>query len=348
MLRNGRLQRATAALCATTSASLVGSVRAEGTNTTSSHRVDAMGRPRPMMFVRDPDAFARKWKKFSTDGIEKLVVIADFDFTLTTRFKADGGQGESTHGVLTRSEALGGSASQISEGHFRKYYPIEQSVTLSNAEKLPYIVEWWTKEHEVLVDHKLTHQMIGRAVAKSEVALRQGFMEIFDVLADEDVPTLIFSAGLYDVIHAVLDKEYAKTERKTLPKNVHVVSNMMRFDPTGLLVGFQGNIIHSLNKNASVVLDTPFWKKCQLQKRENILLLGDSLTDATMTEGLDCSDDNIVRIGFLNDHVDERLDTYLKTFDVVLTHDSSLFPVELMLHQLDRVGPKQHDETKSS
>ncbi|TMW61982.1 hypothetical protein Poli38472_009475 [Pythium oligandrum] len=253
------------------------------------------------MFVRDPDVCARKWKKFSTDGIDKLVVIADFDFTLTTRFKPDGEEGESAHGLLTRSEALGGSASQDSQANALKYYPIEQSLKYTNAEKLPYMIEWWSKEHELLIEHKLTHQMIARAVAASEVTLRQGFMEIFEVLADEDVPTLIFSAGIYDVIHAVLDKEYAKTERKTLPKNVHVVSNMMRFDPTGLLVGFQGNTIHSLNKNASVVLNTPFWKKCQLQDPKNILPLGDSLTDANMTEGLGCSDDSIVRIGFLRE-----------------------------------------------
>ncbi|GLD99785.1 hypothetical protein PINS_up008513 [Pythium insidiosum] len=50
---------------------------------------------RPQMIVRDPsagwaDEFARKWKKFSTEGIEKLVVIADFDHTLTTFRKPNG------------------------------------------------------------------------------------------------------------------------------------------------------------------------------------------------------------------------------------------------------------------
>lgn len=37
------------------------------------------------------DAFAAKWKKFSSDGLDHMLVIADFDFTLTTSFKPSGG-----------------------------------------------------------------------------------------------------------------------------------------------------------------------------------------------------------------------------------------------------------------
>jgi cytosolic 5'-nucleotidase 3 len=71
-----------------------------------------------------------------------------------------------------------------------------------------------------------------------------------------------------------------------------------------------------------------------LEKRRNILLLGDSLGDADMSNGLDVRDDQILRVGFLNENVNERLDHYLRRFDVVLTHDSSLLTVELMLHQV--------------
>ena len=81
-------------------------------------------------------------------------------------------------------------------------------------------------------------------------------------------------------------------------------------------------------------METDFWKQCQLEKRHNILLLGDSLGDCNMANGLDFSEDEIVRIGFLNDGDEAKLALYLQNFDVVLTNDSSLFPVELLLHQI--------------
>lgn len=198
------------------------------------------------------------------------------------------------------------------------------------------------------MQHKLTKRNILEAVQANAITFREGFHDIFAVLAQQNVPTLIFSAGLYDVIHAVLDKEYASptegqatistttTNASEVPPNVHVISNMMQFDDAGTVVGFEGKLIHSLNKNASVVLDTPFWQQCQSEKRRNVLLLGDSLGDARMVDGLECNDDEIVRIGFLNDRVSEKLDVYLQHFDVVLTNDSSMLPVELLLHQVQK------------
>lgn len=112
------------------------------------------------------DAFAHKWKKFTTDGIDRLLVIADFDYTLTPFFKDGTGassqpsrshlgfstltlalcatdeRADSSHGILLKSDALGPEVKAAGRATFAQYYPIEQSPSLSDAEKLPFIVEW--------------------------------------------------------------------------------------------------------------------------------------------------------------------------------------------------------------
>ncbi|RLN94959.1 hypothetical protein BBJ28_00021669 [Nothophytophthora sp. Chile5] len=95
-----------------------------------------------MMFVRDPDEFARKWKKFSTDRMDKLMVIADFDYTLTPFFKPTDDRAASSHGIIMSSDALDPAVRAFAHDAFKQYYPIEQSTTLTAKEKLPFMIEW--------------------------------------------------------------------------------------------------------------------------------------------------------------------------------------------------------------
>ncbi|KAG1707825.1 hypothetical protein DVH05_024476 [Phytophthora capsici] len=303
----------------------------------------------PRMIIGDPDAFARKMKKFKQDGADQLLVIADFDRTLTPYYKQKSDpkapleQESSSHGLLMTSSVLNPRVCAGEQELFAKFYPVEMSPTLSEREKLPFMEQWWNSAHTLLIEYKLTKEQVNQAVALGSLTFRQGFHPLFKLLHDHQVPTLVFSAGLYDVIHAALEQEFeAESKRKGdaakktndrvfTPSNVHVVSNMMRFDEKGVIEGFNGKLIHSLNKTAQVLLDSPLWKDSKL-KRQNVLLLGDSRGDVRMCEGLDAEE--IIRVGFLNVHVDEASEEYLELYDVVFTHDASLVPVQMLVEQI--------------
>ncbi|DAZ95232.1 TPA: hypothetical protein N0F65_003467 [Lagenidium giganteum] len=287
------------------------------------------------MIIGNPDRFAKRWKKFCTDGVDKLMVITDFDQTLTPYYRPDGTREKSSHGVLMKSGAISPVIRKRELELTAKYHPIETSPELTREQKLPHMIEWWARTREVLIENGVTRAQIEASVAEGDLSFRDGFTEIFDVLAAANVPTLIFSAGIYDVIHEVLRQQYAaKTPAITPPKNIHVVSNMMQFNDAGQLLDFKGNLIYSFNKNAIVLEGSEFWTQCEMQQRRNVLLLGDTLGDTRMTHGLDSTEDEIIRVGFLNARVDESLEAFVEAFDVVLTHDASLRPVELLLHQL--------------
>lgn len=301
------------------------------------------------MIIGDPDEFARKVRKITAGGPDQLLVIADFDRTLTPYYKqrkdpkAPLQQESSSHGLLMTSSVLQPQVCVGEQELFARFYPVEMSPTLSAEEKLPFMEQWWNSAHQLLIDYKLTKEQVTEAVALGSLSFRPGFHSLFKLLHDQQVPTLVFSAGLYDVIHAALEQEFKAEDRRNgvkrdrkrfTPSNVHVVSNMMRFGPDGVLQGFDGALIHSLNKSARVLLDSPFWEACELEKRRNVVLLGDSRGDVRMADGLQA--DEVLRVGFLNVHVDDALDEYLELYDVVITHDGTLAPVELLLEQLTR------------
>ncbi|KAH8849175.1 Cytosolic 5'-nucleotidase 3A [Schistosoma japonicum] len=74
-----------------------------------------------------------------------------------------------------------------------------------------------------------------------------------------------------------------------------------------------------------------------LPKRPNILLLGDSTGDVHMADGATVDDPTgqlgtVLRIGFLNDSVEENLEIYQSLYDIVLVNDAT-FNIPLKIIQ---------------
>lgn len=68
----------------------------------------------------------------------------------------------------------------------------------------------------------------------------------------------------------------------------------------GILKAFKGELIHIYNKSEEALLNTGRFQ--ELRTRPNVVLLGDSLGDLTMADGVQDME-NILKIGFLNDKV---------------------------------------------
>ena len=75
---------------------------------------------------------------------------------------------------------------------------------------------------------------------------------------------------------------------------------MIFFLPQDELIGFQGDLIHTFNKNKSAIHKSDYFNS--IKHRHNIILLGDSIGDLSMAEGAHNAQ-NILKIGFLNDKV---------------------------------------------
>ena len=95
---------------------------------------------------------------------------------------------------------------------------------------------------------------------------REGTNVMLESLQAAGVPVLVFSAGLGDSVSAVL-----RYHNALLP-NVHIISNYLRFN--GLQVnGFQGDIIHSFNKNEHAVEKSDYFEVNATNIWVNLLLL---------------------------------------------------------------------------
>lgn len=71
-----------------------------------------------------------------------------------------------------------------------------------------------------------------------------------------------------------------------------------------MLVGFKGETIHVFNKNTHALSNASYFDS--LRHRHNVILLGDSLGDLDIIEGLS-TEDRTLKIGYLNHHVSVHL-----------------------------------------
>ncbi|XP_062894176.1 cytosolic 5'-nucleotidase 3-like [Mobula hypostoma] len=282
--------------------------------------------------IREPDRVREIISSLREGGTAKLQVITDFDMTLT-RFTRNGKRNPTCHLIIDNKKLITEDCSKKMKDLVNIYYPIEIDPSRSIEEKLPLMVQWWTTTHNLLVEQKIRKEKLLEIVRESGVELREGYEIFFQQLHKCKVPVFIFSAGLGDVLEEII------RQADIYYQNVTVVSNFMDFDDSGYLRGFKGDLIHIYNKGGAVLQDTDYFR--HRTGCSNIILLGDSLGDLRMSEGVQ-NLENILRIGFLNNQVDQFLEKYMASFDIVLVNDETLEVVNAILDHVLQPAPSLH------
>lgn len=278
----------------------------------------------PSVCMKDPQKVQEILQSMVKAGSNTVQVISDFDMTLT-RFAYNGKRCPTCHNILDNSKLISSDCREQLKQLLNTYYPIEIDSSRPVEEKLPLMVEWWTKAHDLLVEQKIKKDLLATVVRESDAMLRDGYQLLFDHLHEHSIPLLIFSAGIGDILEEVI------RQAGVFHPNVKVFSNYMDFDESGVLRAFKGELIHIYNKREGALLNTGHFQ--ELRTRPNVLLLGDSLGDLTMADGVQDME-NILKIGFLNDKVEERKQSYLDSYDIVLIKDETLDVPNAVLHYL--------------
>ncbi len=272
--------------------------------------------------VPNEKLFEEKIKKIKKDGKACLHVIADFDKTLTPVF-INGEKQETGVGQIRAGGYL--SPEYVKEAYALKdkYYPIEIDESIPIEERSGKMQEWWETHLKVMIKYGLNRGVIEDIVNKRKIKPRPDSLKFYDVLHENNIPLIIFSAGKGDLIEGFLKKE------GRLYDNIHIIANFYDYDEKGVVKGYKSDIIHTFNKNEGQIKRTPFY--FEIKNRKNIILIGDSTGDTKMAEGLEHN--TILRIGFLNENTEELLQKYSEIYDVVILNDGSMEYVNEILER---------------
>jgi HAD superfamily hydrolase (TIGR01544 family) len=271
----------------------------------------------PQGFLHSPTAdIETKIVGFKQAGINQLQVVLDFDRTLTEKHNQD-----STSWQLMRNHLPpeGQAEAQKVFDHYRAI-EVAEKLTAEDA------VAWWSESMAIITKYHLDMGVVEHDFL-SRSTIRPGTKELFALCAQHNIPTIIMSAGIKDVID-IWCKAY--DIRPTI-----ILSTELRLDDENRVIGwYEDTIVHTLNKRE---IGHPELSKIRTE-RSHTILAGDSMHDFDMADGTD----NVFRVRVVDLLEEEKSNQHeiheksLKMFDVVI-EDGTLVPiVEFVERIVDR------------
>lgn len=264
-------------------------------------------------------------ENFITEGSKNVHIVSDFDRTVTYGAIKEGKRTPTIISQLRFNNSyLGEEYSKKAHRLYEIYRPLEMDSNLPLKEKINKMNEWWEKHFDLIAKAGLTKELIKKVVNERPLNFREGLNFFLDYLSKRDIPIIFISAAPGDML-----VEYLK-QNNLLHSNIHIISNLYNFDNNGKVIDVKKPIIHTFNKTEVTVKDYPIYSF--IENRKNVILLGDSIGDVGMVKGFDYN--NLIKIGFLNNNIEENLESYKEHFDVVLTGDQNFDYINRLIQEI--------------
>jgi len=267
--------------------------------------------PEGLTFLPD-GALQAKLAEFALAGPDKLHFVFDFDRTLTV---AHLGTAEDITSWHILREHLPEAGKQVYQQLFEKYRALEIAGSMTETDA----AVWWTSTLDLFVEYRLDLKAVEQDFL-DRASIRSGATELFQLCQTHNIPTVIMSAGIRDVID-IWDKLYMINPSL-------VISTALELDAEGRIVGWhRDTLVHALNK-----AETSHPELSAIRgERPMAILVGDGMNDVDMASG----DANVLRVRIFdprpNEVVDialERAKTFAK-FDAMIENGSMVPLLEL-------------------
>lgn len=231
---------------------------------------------------------------------------------LTTYYGKDGHLGDQCHDIIlkhldtSKLPEVATSFHELNAWNFLSEKERLASCGNDPKERLRATRRWFETFHALSSKHGLDVEA-KQCVARSNVQLRPGLAETFGWLERWRVPLIVISAGLREVMDAIMNE-------LRLPAHSWVLANGLTDPEVKVTSREKDKALERLGVD--------------LEGR-HVLLLGDKPSDCSPLQGLPGV--TALKLGFLANASEEKLKEYMECFDAVLVGDASMEFVNQLL-----------------
>jgi 2-hydroxy-3-keto-5-methylthiopentenyl-1-phosphate phosphatase len=237
-------------------------------------------------------------QKFKKDGVDDFYIITNFISLITPC-------SDRCSGILRKNKNL-------SHNFHNKIIALFNS--LNNFKNTDQQKKLCNEVNILLESEKLNVDSIKECVKHSYIIFRKDVLQIFKICEDNNIPIIIFSTGIKNIIQEIFIQKVGNTY-----DNIHIISNEFIINKNKTIVGFKDDMIYSLNKNEHIIENNLLINNI-CRHRKNALLVGSSNEAANM---INYFENTILKVGLLNGN-DMLYLNFCKLYNIVINDAETL------------------------
>jgi len=264
-----------------------------------------------------------------------IIFITDFDYTITKRYNYQKNSTLFSSYRFYDESLIGGDQQKILDIQNQlcnEYMKYETDNTYDKKIREQKVHEFYSKSLDVYINPKFTRNSIGKMLEKfkEKYELRKYTKELFELLIKLDIPIVIVSGGVKEVIIDLLKTCINNFEKYLSEKKIIIIANELYFEEGKGCIGHSTNVIYAFNKS-NFVKETI---KNNFPQVKNVIVMGDHLNDFDSVQDLEIDKNDIIGIGFVNikpeilndetkkEIIKKNVEEYNNVYDVNLIGDN--------------------------
>ena len=264
-----------------------------------------------------------------------IIFITDFDYTITKRYNYQKNSTLFSSYRFYDESLIGGDQQKILDIQNQlcnEYMKYETDNTYDKKIREQKVHEFYSKSLDVYINPKFTRNSIGKMLEKfkEKYELRKYTKELFELLIKLDIPIVIVSGGVKEVIIDLLKTSINNFEKYLSEKKIVIIANELYFEEGKGCIGHSTNVIYAFNKS-NFVKETI---KNNFPQVKNVIVMGDHLNDFDSVQDLEINKNDIIGIGFVNikpeilndetkkEIIKKNVEEYNNVYDVNLIGDN--------------------------
>lgn len=270
-----------------------------------------------------------KLKNFNKNN---LIIISDFDFTMTRRYFINPKNNKKEHllsgfGFYDLCPDLPEKFRKETMDLKLKYLKYENDNTISFEERDKYIHYLFSEDIKKIVNLHLNNNFLDSSIENTikfkPFYFRYGVKRFYELLKENNIIQIIISGGVKESIEKTLQILFKDIKME----NIKIISNEFIYDDNDNVIDYKKPLIYTFNKSQIF--------KDNIKNLENkcILFLGDHINDIDTILNINCLEK--VGIAFNNNKNDnESNNIFLKKYDCVICNDGDFIFINELIQEI--------------